>query len=118
MCRDRESRAVASGLRQRLAAGREDDGRRVHIAAIGADAEPVPGSLDAEDAAARNERRADASLLAQQRFEHIARAVRVRKQLAVRFLVQAHADLTEEVDGVVDGEGSQHAADDGWTSTP
>jgi hypothetical protein len=44
---ERESSAVASGLRQRLTARREDDGRRLQIAAISADAEPVRGSLDA-----------------------------------------------------------------------
>src|SRR5439155_7498817 len=117
-CRDRQSCAVASRLRQRPAAGREDDGRRLQVAAVGAEAEPARGSLDAENAAARNERRADASELAEQRLEHITRAVRVRKKLAARFLVQAHADLAEEGDRLVDGEGPKHAADDGRPSAP
>ena len=37
---DRETRAVAAALRQRLTAGREHNGRCQHIAAIRDDAEP------------------------------------------------------------------------------
>ena len=54
---------------------------------------------DVEHAMAGLERRAGAVGFAQQRVEHVARAIGVGKQLAAGLLVEADADLAEERDG-------------------
>ena len=82
------------------------------------DTEPGVRSLDVEHAMTRHERRADGGAFAQERVEHVARAVRVRKQLSAGFLVQADADLAEERDRVADGKGAKHLADDGRPAAP
>src|SRR5712692_101657 len=64
------------------------------------------------------ERRATRGRLAQERVEHVARAVGVRKQLAARFLVQPHAEIAKETDRVVDRKGAQHIADDRSRAAP
>ena len=48
---------------------------------------------------------------AQQRVEHVARAVAVGKQLAVGFFVQRNVQLSKETDGVVGRERAQHSLD-------
>ena len=116
--RHRESGAVAAALRQRLAAGREDDRRGAQIAPIRDDAEASGGSLDVEHTVTRDERRADGVGFTQERVEHVAGAVRVGKQLAAGFLVQCDADLAEEVDRIGHRERAKDAADDRRTPAP
>ena len=67
---------------------------------------------------ARRQRDAGAIAFAQQRVEHVAGAVRVGKELAVRFLVQGDADVAKEGDRVGDRKRAQHAADDRRTAAP
>ena len=82
------------------------------------DPESFRRPLEIDDAVTRQQRRADRRGLAQQSVEHIARAIRVREQFAVRFFVERDANLAEEGRRGVDRESAQHAPDDRGAAAP
>jgi len=65
--------------------------------------------MDARDAMIRHQRNADAREFAKERIQHVARAVRIRKELTVRFNVERNAEILEERNRVVGGEPPQDA---------
>ena len=115
---DLEAGAIASGLRQRLSAGCDDDAsrgddsvirRRGQVLAAADDRgdTPWPLPLDAADAG-----------LPEQRVEHVSSAVGIGKQLAVVLLVERHTGGCEEPHRVVDRQRPQHASNDRGRSAP
>ena len=117
---DREARRRR--CRSSAATGRRSRGRRRRHAGSPRSVttrKPPLGRFDdrARDGPRRAARR-PRSRLAQQRVEHVARAVGVGKQLAAGLLVQRDADLAEERDRLADGERAQHAPDDRGLAAP
>src|SRR5215472_12374930 len=119
---DLEPGAVASALRQRTAAGREDDSTGAEVALVGGDAEAALGfgaiSVDGPHAGDGCDRHAGVARRADERVEDVACAVRVGKQLAVLFLVKPHADIAEECDGLVDRQAPEHTSNDRPSTSP
>jgi hypothetical protein len=56
--------------------------------------------------------------LIEQRVEHVAGSIRIRKELAVVLLVQGDTGRFEEPYCRVHGQRPQHAPDDGWRTAP
>ena len=54
----------------------------------------------------------------EQRVEHVAGAVRIGKQLAVRFLVQRDTELAKEGDRLADRERAQDLSNDRAAAAP
>src|SRR6185295_10281438 len=61
---------------------------------------------------ARRDDRTASPRFVEQRVEHVARPIGIRKEFAAGFFVERHADLAEERDGVGDRERPENAADD------
>ena len=87
-----EARTVAARLRQRLSPGCQHEGARIDRSARRLEPEPAVLLGHPMNPCACLEVDTRRMHFAQQRVDHVARAVRVGKQLAVRFLVQWHTD--------------------------
>ena len=71
-----------------------------------------------EDARVGGELGAVTLRLVEQRAQDVARLLAVRKQLAVRFFVQADADSPEEFDGVANRQRAENPANDRPPAAP
>ena len=92
--------------------------RGVNVAAGRRQPEAVAVALDAEDARVGGELGAGALRLVEQRAQDVARLLAVRKQLAVRFFVQADADGPEEFDRVANRQRAENPANDRPAAAP
>src|SRR5689334_17647383 len=99
MSGDLEARSVAAALWQRTAARCKDDLRRVYFAGRGDDAKAAVTLQHVEHSRIGDDRDAGADGGCDQRIQHVARSVRIGKQLSVMFFVQGHTELVEKRDG-------------------
>ncbi len=106
--------AVAAGPGQALATGGQNDAAGVQGAVRGGDREAVVGigAGDIGDAVIGAQLHAGVAHRAEQRLEHGRGLVRDGEQLAGRLALEAHVQIGEERDGLLNGEGAQHAGDD------
>ncbi len=103
--------AVAAALRQRLPAGGQHDLPGLEDTAGGIERKAIRPVRQRLHAAAVQPFDAELRTFREQRLQHIARPVRVGKQLAVRLFVQGHAEVGEELHGLRHWQRAQHLAD-------
>src|ERR1051326_5243778 len=117
--RERVAGAVGAGLRDRAAAGGEDDVLGVHgVIQSRGDGEGSPAgqgilrfALDDTNAKSRPNLHPRLARRAQQRIDHVARAVADREQLPRLLALQRHAELFEERRRARHVERAQHLRD-------
>ncbi len=116
--RDLVAAAVTAGLGQRSPASSENDPSRDQRTARSVERESLIHPRDGMDASPGSQNRAGVCEPRQQRVQHLPRPVGIWEQFTQGLLVQRHAELPEERDGLGDREPAQHAAYDGALSAP
>ena len=118
LLREAEPCAIAAAFGEGLAASGEHHLSARQRALRCSDEETIVGGLDAEDPVVDQQSAAGVVERAQQRVQHVARAVAVGEELAVGFLVQGNVQLLKESNGIIRGECVKHSFDQGSASAP